>query len=234
MKKIALLLKFVRSNYIDEVKNGDLYFATLRDFIRIEKQTSKAKWGDINEGKIIYNIDTNDPKISLKIDSVTLTSKDLTGPLTVSIDLSDDELDHTGITCFTMLCQNDFNFIKGKGFKLKSEVFNELKEKMMENNRKLLVIENLEVFRPELNKMGMSNGAVSYYNPEKPLRQREYEIIKQYHKLIPYYKEAKFSYQREFRIAQTIDKPCNIHIPYLKQIISEKDMEWLKTSFFHF
>lgn len=231
---IVLLVKFIRPKYVQDFKNGNLYFDSFDDIHKIESQTGISKWGDKNDGRRDKKVNINDPNFEIIISPepnkhfIMNKASGVRG-FNLTHDMNSEYYKNYGITCFFALRLSDFYFVPGRGFKIKVSVYNDM-VKMQENTRKVFIIPDIGTFEHQLKTMDVVYGPVHYYDRNIPCS----ENVKHNPKLLAFQKENKFSYQKEYRIVKNLKNGSKITVPFLKRGIVGVGLIYFKRTFFHF
>lgn len=233
---IVFLVKFVRPKFASDFMNGNLYFDSLEHIHEIEQTTGISKWGDINDGKRKHKLNNNDRKAQVTISPSP--NKHIIFPdkyfsdVSLTLSMSEDNYKSYGITCFVALRLSDFYPISDHSYKLKIMTYNDL-IKMQEGIRKVFLIPDIGSFEHQLKTTNLKFSSVHYYDirllsPEKFRRLNNNPME------LPFHKENKFAYQREYRILKSLKDGSKMTLPFLKTSIKETSMLYLKRYTFTF
>lgn len=224
--QIRLFIKFVRTQFVDDFKNGNLYFDSLDHIHQIEQQTGLSKWGDINDGRRINVLNTNEPNFEVQISPspnkhLIFTNQSVSNEnmLKASFQQSKSKIVYSkyGIACFVVLRQDDFYLVPEHGYRLKISVFQDL-IKMQEKSRKMFIISDYKSFLRQLNIFKLKHDFVHYYD-NRIFKNFNSDPINE----LLYQKENKFAYQHEYRV-----------IKDLKNGAFESSISYLKNTYFNF
>lgn len=199
---IMFLLKFVQRNskYIDDFKNGNLYFTPLRQFIDLEKKQKNHKTGDRYEGTVHRNINNLQ---SLTIDGYKVNINDVLN-MSLEDSIPDAMLDNFGICSFFAVCFEDIEKISDNSntYRIKNSTLNDIK-KTKDGDRVLFGVNNVKALAEESISLQVKDGLVKYYDPNniKACQIRDYAKM--------FYKLEKYKYQHEFRFIKDISDGNN-------------------------
>ena len=212
---IVFLLKYIRNKpkYINDFKNGNLYFTKLQYFNDLENKENNDKTGDKNESKFHWEI--NDLK-SLTIAGHKVNPEDIT-KISLDLEMNSIDKDNCGICSFFAVYFRDLEKDKDNEnvYRIKPKVKEDL-QKLKDGDRKLFVVKNVKGLIRESNEYQIEHGSVIYYDPNN------YEINKVSTNHLMFYKTNKYKYQHEYRfVKNNIGKGNLVHFDSLEKNILE-------------
>ena len=212
---IVFLLKYIKNKpkYINDFKNGNLYFTKLQYFNDLENKENNDKTGDKNESKFHWEI--NDLK-SLTIAGHKVNPEDIT-KISLDLEMNSIDKDNCGICSFFAVYFRDLEKDKDNEnvYRIKPKVIEDL-QKLKDGDRKLFVVKNVKGLIRESNEYQIEHGSVIYYDPNN------YEINKVSTNHLMFYKTNKYKYQHEYRfVKKNIGKGNLVHFDSLEKNILE-------------
>lgn len=212
---IVFLLKYIKNKpkYINDFKNGNLYFTKLQYFNDLENKENNDKTGDKNESKFHWEI--NDLK-SLTIAGHKVNPENIT-KISLDLEMNSIDKDNCGICSFFAVYFRDLEKDKDNEnvYRIKPKVIEDL-QKLKDGDRKLFVVKNVKGLIRESNEYQIEHGSVIYYDPNN------YEINKVSTNHLMFYKTNKYKYQHEYRfVKNNIGKGNLVHFDSLEKNILE-------------
>ena len=212
--EIFFLLKFLKNKpqYLDDFKNGRLYFSSLQSFVDLETKEGNKKTGDKNEGNI-HKVFTDFRNFDIA--GIRITERDLANNSrpTLDISMTDSQRKNIGVCSFFAVQFKDLEKDECSGeYHLGSKVIEDL-YKTKDGNRILFGVNNVRSLQKECIENRLSCGLVRYYDP------RNLGNINKLKEHPEFYKTNNYSFQHEFRIVKSISNGTNMK--YLQSIETE-------------
>ena len=212
---IVFLLKYIKNKpkYINDFKNGNLYFTKLQYFIDLENVENNNKTGDKNESR--FHREMNDIK-SITIADYKVNLEDITD-MSLDFEMNSIDKDNCGICSFFAVYFRDLEKDKDNEnvYRIKPKVIEDL-QKLKDGDRKLFVVKNVKGLIRESNEYQLEHGPVIYYDP------KYYGINKVSTNHLMFYKTNKYKYQHEYRFVKNdIGKGNLVHFNSLEKDILE-------------
>lgn len=207
-----MLFKFIQNKkkYLDDFKNGDLYFSSLQSFIDLERKTNNDKTGDKNEGNIHQEF--NDLK-SVRIAGHEIPVNDIHG-LTADYSIENYQKRNLGVCSFFAVQFKDLEkeSDNSNNYRIKSNVLDDL-YKTKDGNRTLYAVNNVSRLQQECRDNNLGYGLIKYYDSQNIQKLRELTEHPEFCKM------CKYSFQHEFRIVKNLKSGG--HVRHLEAIKDE-------------
>lgn len=194
---IVVLFKFIqnKAEYLNDFKNGNLYFSSLQYFIKLEENNGNHKTGDIYEGSIHQNI--NDLR-HLHVADFEIPVKDVKS-MSVDHEMPENQKENLGICSFFAVQYKDLEKENSslEKYRLKSNVLEDL-YRTKDGDRVLFAVNNVSRLMRECRKKGLDRGLVKYYDSNNINNLTALQRHKGFCKL------KKYRFQHEFRIEKDL------------------------------
>ena len=229
-KKIGFPIKIFENQYLEEALKGHFYFGSLEQYADIEKLTKDHVIGDLNEGKIVSEIEENaiwarevGQKNPIRIDNHHRNNK-----VTIKYGISRKQLKQIGALCFSFLSLDDFQSFKKEGtktyFKLKQEALDKVQNFLSLKEKSTMAECSLVLFNPNcffkvLHDENLSFDWVHYYDHQDPMTLYDNQKLG-----IPsyFYKSQEYAYQRELRVVSKLSCECKGEVKTIEGLSGKK------------
>lgn len=197
-----ILIKFISKEFVNNFKNGELYFPLLKEFWAIEDTEKDSVRGDNREGFWMSPVPEG-TKLSIKpYDDPTSPWMELKYKTAIRHSI-DSRFANLPIACFTHIKLNELLISEDNYFKINPDLISKLE--FLRQGRETVMIGNPTEYLERLKVNSNSKGYKLIYGPVNYLNYRKEQNItsEEFEKgsLKPVFtKDEKYDYQREFRI----------------------------------
>ncbi|EFU43419.1 hypothetical protein PVOR_03660 [Paenibacillus vortex V453] len=200
-KNAKFFVKFTKSEYVDDLLNGELFMNPLSIFIKQEIESKQRGQGDKYEGAHVFRV-TNIKIIDPETEQVIATAKQ--GIVQENYGGAED----TPIFCFTVFSAKDFEVIDqdDDSISIKLNIEEEDKKNFLDNfgdKAVILPFNFVELLSEDANNNGHTYviKQVKYDDYEKGINSEHKKLFDEGSFDIVFWKDSFFEFQREARFA---------------------------------